>query len=205
MIKKILLGVLVLILAIVGYYVYMFTRKSNHQSGPKQTPLTLKKHSAEFNSSVDSMLAAYFDMKNAFVDADTAKAKENCRRMLKLSDAIKLDELKQDTAGIYLADSLNLENIRSNAKSLLMQTDLTEMRRDFSMVNENLFPFLKGINYSGAALYWQNCPMAFGDDKGASWISNTAEVINPYLGKNHPEYRATMLNCGMVLDSIRNP
>ncbi|MBK7435057.1 MAG: DUF3347 domain-containing protein [Chitinophagaceae bacterium] len=111
--------------------------------------------------------------------------------------------MEKDTAGIFLADSLSLENIRSNAKSLLLQTDLTEMRKDFSMVNENLYPFLKGVNYNGATLYWQNCPMAFGDEKGANWISNTQEVINPYLGRNHPEYRATMLHCGQVMDSIK--
>jgi hypothetical protein len=35
--------------------------------------------------------------------------------------------------------------------------------------------------------------MAFGEDKGANWIRNTSEIINPYLGKNHPEFKATML------------
>ena len=45
MVKKILLGVLLLILGIVGYYVYMFTRNSSHDSGPKTPPLVIKKHS----------------------------------------------------------------------------------------------------------------------------------------------------------------
>lgn len=204
MIKKILLALLLLIVGIVGYYVYMFTRKSSHDSGPKTPPLVIKKHSEPFNNSITAMLNAYFDMKSAFVDADTLKAKEACRRMLVMSDSIKLDELKKDTTGIFMADSLSLENIRSNARSLLLQTNITEMRKDFSMVNENLYPFLKGTNYSGAAIYWQNCPMAFGEEKGANWISNTEQVINPYLGKNHPEYHSSMLNCGSVLDSIKN-
>ena len=41
------------------------------------------------------------------------------------------------------------------------------------------------------------------EDKGANWISNTPEIINPYLGKNHPEFKATMLHCGETKDSIK--
>ena len=63
----------------------------------------------------------------------------------------------------------------------------TEMRQDFRMVSENLYPFLKTIGYEGPKLYWQNCPMAFGENKEGNWLSNTSEIINPYLGKNHPD------------------
>jgi len=82
-------------------------------------------------------------------------------------------------------------------------TDIQEMRKDFSMVSENLYPFFRVINYEGENMYWQNCPMAFDDDKEANWISRTKEVFNPYLGKKHPKYRATMLHCGMVKDTIK--
>ena len=71
------------------------------------------------------------------------------------------------------------------------------------MVSENLYPLFKTINYEGDAMYWENCPMAFGDDNGANWVSKTKEVINPYLGKNHPTYKATMLHCGIVKDTIK--
>ena len=204
MIKKILLGILVLILGIVGYYVFMFWRagRGKRDEGPKQAPLALKQHSDEFNKSIDATMAAYFEMKAAFVEGDTAKAKDACKKMLVLADSIKLVELKKDTSGIFVTDSLSLENIKANAKSLLVQPNITEMRKDFSMVNENLYPFLKGINYKGTAVYWQNCPMAFGEGKEANWISNTAEIVNPYLGKNHPEFKSSMLHCGEIKDSI---
>ena len=205
MIKKILLGILILILAIAGYYWYQFTHAGQDgNSGSKIPPLALKQHSEAFNKSIASVLNAYFDMKAAFVEADSAKAKEACRKMLVLADSINLKELKKDTAGIYLTDSISLENIKSNAKSLLVQTDITEMRKDFSMVNENLYPFLKAVNYSGPNVYWQNCPMAFGEGKEANWISNSAEIVNPYLGKNHPEFKSSMLHCGSVLDTIKS-
>jgi hypothetical protein len=199
MIKKILLGILILVLGIVGYYWYMFSRKRGGDSGPKQAPLTLKQHSDAFNKSIDATMNAYFEMKAAFVDADTARAKEACKKMLALADSINLVELKKDTSGIFVTDSLSLENIKANAQSLLLQPNITEMRKDFSMVNENLYPFLKAINYKGPKIYWQNCPMAFGEGKEANWISNTHEIVNPYLGKNDP----SMLHCGEIKDTIQ--
>ena len=44
--------------------------------------------------------------------------------------------------------------------------------------------------------------MALGEDKSAYWISNSAEIVNPYLGKKHPIYHSAMINCGSVEDSI---
>ena len=85
-----------------------------------------------------------------------------------------------------------------------MQTDITEMRKDFSMVTEMLYPsFLKSINYEGPKMYLQNCPMAFGEEKAANWISKTEEIMNPYLGKNHPEFKGAMLHCGSIKDTIK--
>ena len=96
-----------------------------------------------------------------------------------------------------------MNDVKSNAESLLKQTDITEMRQDFRMVSEMFIRCFKTINYEGQKLYWQNCPMAFGEDKGANWISNTEEIINPYLGKNHPEFKGTMLHCGEIKDTIK--
>ena len=200
--KAVLIG-LILILAIAGYYWYKFSNAGGGDSGPKQQPLALKKHSDTFNQSVTTAMSAYFDMKTAFVDADTAKAKENCVKFIQLLDSIPLGELKKDTANIYESAFNDFSNIKSNAESLLQQTSILEMRKDFGMVSENLYPFFRTINYEGEKMYWQNCPMAFGEDKGANWISNTKEIINPYLGKNHPEYKGSMLHCGEIKDTIK--
>lgn len=201
--KKVVLTGLVLILAIAGYYWYKFSNAGGGDSGPKPPPLALKKHSDAFNQSVTTAMNAYFDMKTAFVDADTAKAKENCVKFIQLLDSIPLDELKKDTTNIYESAFSDFSNIKSNAASLLQQTSILEMRKDFGMVSENLYPFFRTINYEGEKMYWQNCPMAFGEDKGANWISNTKEIINPYLGKNHPEYKGSMLHCGDIKDTIK--
>jgi hypothetical protein len=201
--KKIILGILIIILAIAGYYWYKFNNAGGGNGGTKQQPITLKKHSDTFNISIANAMNAYFDMSAAFVEADTAKAKSAARNFVQLLDSIPLVELKKDTSGIYDIAMGSFDGIKSNAQSVLLMTDITEMRKDFSMISENLYPFFKIINYEGEKMYWQNCPMAFGDDKEANWVSKTPEVVNPYLGKNHPEFKATMLHCGMVKDTIK--
>ena len=201
--KKILLGLLILIMAIAGYYWYKFSNAGGGDSGPKQQPIALQKHSVAFNQAVATAMNAYFDMSAAFVEADTAKVKEHDRKFIQLLDSIPMDELKKDTTSIYDIAMNSLSGIKANAASILTMTDIQEMRKDFSMVSENLYPeFFKLINYEGEKMYWLNCPMAFGDDKEANWVSKTKAVMNPYLGKNHPEFRGTMLHCGMVKDTI---
>ena len=201
--KRILLILALLILGIGGFYWYKFSNAGKGADGPKQQPLALKKHSDQFNQAVASAMNAYFSMKDAFVDADTTKVKDGCRRFIQLLDSIPMAELKTDTLNIYDAAVATQGDIKSSAQSVLQQSDITEMRKDFSSVSENLYPFFRTINYEGEKMYWQNCPMAFGEDKGANWISSTVEIVNPYLGKNHPEYKATMLHCGEVKDTIK--
>lgn len=200
--KKIILAVLVVILAIAGYYVYEFSTAGNVDKGPRQEPLALKQHSDSFNLAVTTAMDAYFDMAAAFVDADTARVKSHSRKFIQLMDSIPMSELKTDSANIYDIAYSSFTGIKANAESILTMTDILEMRKDFSMVSENLYPFFRIINYEGEKMYWQNCPMAFDDDNGANWISKTKEVVNPYLGKNHPKYKGTMLHCGMVKDTI---
>ena len=200
--KRILL-VLVLLLAAFSVYWYKFRTTTPVAKQPKQEAIKTSRHSAGFNTSFDAMMSHYFSIKDALVEADSIKAKEAVKSFIAATDSLKIDELKNDSAAVYQSVTMQLTDIKANAESILKQPNLTEMRHDFWGVSESIYPLLKSVHYEGNTLYWQNCPMAFGEDKGANWISNTEEVINPYLGKKHPEYKATMLHCGEVKDSIK--
>ncbi len=201
--KKIFLILILLLIAGAGIYWFIFRKNGNGEGGPKQQPIALKKHSGKFNTAVDSLMSSYFALKSAFVEADTVLIKKNCHHFLQMLDSIPVADLKNDTATIIETVQTTINDIRSNAISLLKQTDITEMRQDFRMVSEMMYPaFFKAINYNGQKLYWQNCPMAFGEGKEGNWISNTEDIENPYLGKKHPEFKATMLHCGEIKDSI---
>ena len=200
--KKILPLIALVLVGVVVYFVF-FNKKKNNVDDLKQQSIVLKKHSDAFNNSTDSVVNAYLDIKNAFVNADTAGAKAAARNFIVLIDRLPIDELKKDNATIFETVQSNIADIKSNASSLLDQTNITEMRKDFSMVTEMMYPsFFTAINYEGPKLYVANCPMAFSDSIAANWISKSSEIVNPYMGKNHPTYHAGMLACGSVKDSI---
>ena len=196
---------LFLIVATVLYAIYWFAikRKEARPERPRQESVKLKKHSERFNQSTDSLVNAYLSIKNAFIESDTAGAKRGTANLIAVLDNFPVDDLKNDSAMVMETIQGNLTDLKSNAESLLKQTRITEMRQDFSAMTEVMYPsFFTAINYEGSKLYLINCPMAFNDDVSANWISNTAEILNPYLGKDHPKYKAGMLKCGEVKDSV---
>lgn len=193
---------LILTALLLAFAVYWFFIREKKDDGPKQQPLTVKKHSATFNQSVQDFLQEYFKLQASFVDADTNGAKIHTKNLLTTLDSLELEELKKDTSGIYQSAQMQVNDIRANSNALLMEKDITDMRQDFRMISENLYPFLKTINYEGPVVYWQNCGMPFGENTSANWVSQTLEIENPYLGKNHPKWKSAMLHCGEVLDSI---
>lgn len=203
--KKVLLGLLLVILAVAGYVWYKFSNnKGGGFDGEKAKKLEIKSATPAFDSGIQAMMASYFTMKDAFVNADTAAAKAGCGAMISAIGNIKLDELKNDSSGLITTVQPFLNDVKANASSLLAQTSIKEMRLDFKQVNLQLYDLLRAIKYKGETVYWQSCPMAFDDDKEASWIDsrNGQARTNPYLGKHDPKYGAGMLNCGEDKDSI---
>ncbi len=201
---KRVLAITFLVFILVGAWFLFFKtdKKPANTKSEESTKMVVTKHSAEFNKSIDNMVNAYINLKNAFVEWDTTAAKQDATSFLASIDSLKLDELQKSDSLIFLGVQQNVNDIKSNAQPILQENDIKEMRQDFSMVSENLYPLLKSVGYEGQKLYWQNCPMAFGEDKSANWISNTSEIINPYLGKKDPKYKSGMLNCGENMDSI---
>jgi len=186
------------------FAVYWFQiREKTIINEPRQQALKVNRHDAAFNGNIDSLLQNYFEIKAFLVDAESVIAKLYATKLAVFLSRLNIDELKKDTAAIFESATMFVNDIKTNAASMGSQQSITEMRQDFKGISENLYPFLKTIHYEGNILYWQNCPMAFGEDKGANWISSSEEIINPYMGKHHPEYKGTMLHCGEVKDSIK--
>jgi len=206
MIKKILLALLVVILALAGYVWYKFsTEKGGGFEGEHAQKLELKSATPVFDSGMKVMMTAYFNLKEAFVNADTATAKSSCTALVKAIDSIRIDELKKDTSGLVTTIGPLMNDVKANAVSLLAQSNIKEMRMDFYQLNQQLYSLLKSVNYKGENLYWQNCPMAFDGDKEAYWLDAKSgmERTNPYLGKKDPTYGSGMLHCGEDKDSIK--
>ncbi|MEO5944114.1 MAG: DUF3347 domain-containing protein [Ferruginibacter sp.] len=201
--KKMIVFIVVLLVAFSIYW-FMLRSKSSGPKAPKPVPMAIKRHSDAFNNSINTVVDNYLSLKDAFVEADTAMVKVKANAFMAALNNVDTIELKKDTALVFETVTATLGDIKSNAESLLKQTDITEMRRDFSSMTDVMYPtFFIAIKYEGQKLYLDNCPMAFNDSIPANWISNSAEIVNPYLGKKHPVYHAGMLGCGEVKDSIQ--
>jgi hypothetical protein len=130
--------------------------------------------SEEVNEAVSAILTSYFDVKDALVVDDAEKTQAAAASMLEFT-------------GQY-ADGLN-EYLKIIAES----KEIEVQRSSFETLTINLYALVK-TNNTGTTIYKQYCPMAF-DDKGAFWLSNEKQVLNPYFG-------ASMLRCGRVEETI---
>ncbi len=200
--KRILAVVIAIVVILAVWFLFFKHAGNTNVSTTKSQAAAVKKHSPEFDRQIDSLITSYMEMKNAFIEADTSLVKAKTAGFIAAADSLNLNELQEKDSSVYMAVQQNVSDIKANANPILQENDITEMRHDFSMVSENLYPFLKTIGYEGKKLYWQNCPMAFGDDKPANWLSSTSEINNPYLGKKDPKYKSGMLHCGDNMDSI---
>lgn len=200
--KRVLAIIFLIIILLAVWFLFFKTDKTVVKNTTTKETSAVKKHSPEFDEKMDNMINSYIAMKNAFVNADTSEIKSKTAGFISAADSLNLEELNQTDTSVFMAVKQNLSDTKANAAPILQEKDIEEMRHDFSMVSENLYPLLKTIGYEGEKLYWQNCPMAFGDDKPANWLSNTSEIQNPYLGRKDPVYKSAMVNCGENMDSI---
>jgi hypothetical protein len=165
-------------------------------------PLSVSKNSEAFNTSFDKMLNAYLVVKDALVEYDTAKANAASNQLTNLADSLNVDAIKGDSTGTIISTAKNYAGtIAGSAKALVGEQDLVKKKKEFQMISDALYDLVRIVKYDGQKLYHQHCPMAFGDEE-AYWISNSNEVVNPYLGKKHSKYKDAMLHCGDVTDSL---
>ena len=128
----------------------------------------------ETNAELKTVLTGYLDVKNALVSDDAAKAKAAATSLAA-------------SAGEY-SGSLN-----QTLQAISSTEDIEAQRAAFEQLSIAMYDLAKDGS-AGITLYKQYCPMAF-DDKGAFWLSDNKEVLNPFFG-------SAMLRCGSVKETI---
>lgn len=71
--------------------------------------------------------------------------------------------------------------------------NMEHQREHFEILSKDMYDLVKTFD-GGQSLYLDYCPM-YNNNKGASWLSETKEISNPYLGKAMP-------SCGEVKEEI---
>ncbi|SIN81050.1 DUF3347 domain-containing protein [Chitinophaga niabensis] len=159
-------------------------------SGDLQAPF-----SDEFYDSLKVTMTAYYQLSGALVKSDTLAADLAAVSLKQHLDSLPIARLGVDSARESQLE-VNAGDIAAELQGLLIEKGGLDARREsFNMVSEMMYDLVKATGLKGSTVYRQYCPMAF-NDKGAYWLSDKAEVLNPYFGD-------AMLTCGSVTDTLR--
>lgn len=193
--KKLVITLLVLaVLAFVAFKVF-YKESKTEKPEEKQNPLSIKENTGPFNESFEKLLGAYYQLKDALVASDSAKASAAAAQVGGAADSLKLEEIQGDSDGVIKETARSFSGtISTSAKALAAEKNLEAKRKEFEIIADAIWSLTRTVKYSGQKVYWQYCPMAF-NDKGAYWMSNNKEILNPYFGKE-------MLHCGSNEDSL---
>ena len=203
--KKFLLVVVVLLIALVGAWYFGLFKGKDKPSGPKPEGLIVSKHSNSFNESMSKALDSYYILTESFVNWDTTKINASLADLKTSVDSLRIQEMEKDSA-IYPTVQSQWESIKAEISGMQADTALYEKREDLNMLSQQMFDLLRIVKYDAAKVYYQECPMALNNyESSAFWLSTEGDNKkrrNPYLGLHDPKYGKAMLACGATRDSI---
>lgn len=197
-----IIGLATLLLAVY----FLFLHKSdepavNVPSVKLQT--NISRNSDAFNVPFENVLNKYFALKDALVNWDTATARNAANDLQQALSLVPYEELNTDTL-IDRAKSLSGQ-ITGEAEGLMTEVNIDGQRKSFYSLSEQLYNLVKTVHYDKQVIYHDKCPMAFNNEEDEGWwLSNTNNIVNPYMGNKHPRYKDAMMSCGSVEDSIKN-
>lgn len=178
----------------------LLSDKPHGPSIPPDKPLSISKNSGAFTDSVAALLNNYFGVRDALVEWDTLKADRAAYELAVRADSLPVRLIKGDSGIVLTAKSLTAM-LSGDARGFVGEAGIEARRHSFYVITEQLYDLLRAVNYE-PTIYHIKCPMAFSDSIPAYWLSDKSTIINPYLGDKHPVYKAKMLHCGEIVDSL---
>lgn len=144
-------------------------------------------------ASVKAIVEGYLVLKNALISdktQDAAAAGKALEATFKGFDKNALTTEQKKTYEDIEDDAReHAEHIGSNGGKIEHQ------REHFALLSKDVYDLVKAFGSAGQPLYQDFCPM-YDKGKGASWLSETKDIKNPYYGKK-------MLTCGKVKEEIK--
>ena len=150
------------------------------------------KSDAKVNGSMQEMVTQYLQIKNAL-------ANDNGKDAASAGNAFVESMGKMDKNSLTAEKKKKWDDLADDAKEMAEHigknaSDIEHQREHFDMLSVDMYDMVKTFG-AGQTLYKDFCPM-YNNKKGASWLSETKEIKNPYLGKKMP-------TCGVVKEEIK--
>ena len=144
------------------------------------------------DGSMKEMVTQYLQMKNALANDNGNDAATAGKAFVASMDKMDKNSLAGDKKRKWdeVSDDANemAKHIADNAGKIEHQ------REHFDMLSADMYDMVKTFG-AGQTLYEDFCPM-YNNNKGATWLSETKEIKNPYMGKKQP-------TCGSVKEEIK--
>lgn len=156
----------------------------NHDNSDGHRDGEKKEMAMKGDDNSQAVLNDYFNLKNALVADDNAKAKTLGATLATTLGNLDVLSNFSDTQKAELKDII--EDAVEHAEHI-SESDIDHQREHFKLLSKDVTDMVAIIG-TEIKLYEQFCPMY---DGGTAWLSTKEEIRNPYYGSK-------MLTCGKV-------
>ena len=141
----------------------------------------------------DGVVPGYLSLKNALANDNGSEAAASAKQIDE--SLVKMDQAFLTTAEKKIYDEVKADIKEHAAHITDNASNIKHQREHFEMLSKDIIDLVK-VTGSSKDLYVTYCPM-YNDKKGASWLSESKEIKNPYYGKEMPK-------CGEVKEEIKS-
>lgn len=141
---------------------------------------------ADVSAHINEILSHYSHVKHALTKDDAAEAKNGATMLLQVISQFDNSLFPADQKAEY---AKHINGIKEHADAIAKSANVDAERMHFAELSSHMYGLIKAFG-AGKKIYYDHCPMAFGN-KGANWLNESSAIQNPYMGTKMPE-------CGTV-------
>jgi hypothetical protein len=139
------------------------------------------------------------DLTNSYLQIKNGLASDNGNDAATGGNAFVNAIGKINTSLMKVDQKKSFDDIADDAKEMAEHIGknagkIEHQREHFDMLSKDMYDLIK-IFGPGQILYQDLCPM-YNNNKGATWLSETKEIKNPYMGKRQS-------TCGSVKEELK--
>jgi Cu(I)/Ag(I) efflux system membrane fusion protein len=148
--------------------------------------------SAEAKKALQPLYQAYFEMETSLAKDELKGAKSAAKKLASGLSSIDMGIFKGKSHEIWMKESSVLQ---SAVQLIGGMESLDLVRMNFMTLSNSMIHLAEAFDPLSESVYVQHCPMA-NSNKGADWLSQNPEILNPYFGP-------AMLKCGETKREIK--
>ncbi len=187
-------SIMIMALALVSWSVYAQHDHSDMQ-GQKGESQEVKHYDTDkkFQDQLGAVYESSLTLTEAFVSSDPVVVRSKAADVKKTMEKVDMKLLK----GQAHMDWMKYRKLINGSIGAFEKAEsIAEQREAYAAFSTNLYKSVKAFGINGKEAYYQHCPMAL-NNTGAYWLSDKAEIRNPYFGD-------AMMKCGSTKEKIND-